>query len=508
MSSIFGMTASGEGTSQRISITTGIQLGTLSQVHSFDKPEITGIRSNNHPTIGGFFIRTLGSAFGLMDVSPALRISSRMESSANSTYLGQAPTCGSATVSTKWVSETSVLSRSARGYFSSASMTVTAVLQASSISDTFSFDRPDQIKPNPPNAPTRGQGATIDSQGENFGWIDFCANVRVGGTSCEKSIWASDSVIKCGVSAGPPLIIAHNLILTILGRESSTCMECFSFDIPSVKLLQYPNQPTTGNSELTIRGVNFGSIQDYSGSVRLGLSSSEVSVWTSDSQIQCTVAAGVSGLLPIILTFDSRVSTRSMAYTYGRPQVLDISRLYSSPSGGDEVSISGRNFGSADYSPIAFVDYEPCVRTIWTSDSSLSCVVPRGYGPGRGVAVGVSQEVGKAAIIFEYIGQHVLDASGIPLYDHEFLKTWLDSGTLDLDEGSEVHLWKDMSVADNPALGINGPVFVQAQINGLPAVPEPFSALAVIFCLKFDYFSLQLISNDSRCVYCRTHHRP
>ena len=471
MTSMTCRIAPGTGSSGAISLTAGVQIGSLSQVHSFDKGTVMQLSPVNGGTAGNIFISLKGSAFGSVDISPSLRISSYKEASlSNSTQFDEAPSCGTAAMTTQWTSETAVIAKSSRGFFSSSSVIITVSEQVSSTSDAFSYDKPDRIFPSPPNAPTLGRLENIGARGENLGWIDFCARVRIGGTDCEHSKWVSDSEIRCGVPAGPQERGGFGLVLTVFGLKSSTCVECFTFNVPAVLSVTQNNQPTTGGSNLSIAGFNFGSIQDYSGEVRMGFTSSPSSVWTSDSQITCTVASGVSGLISAAVTFDSVVSTRSQAFTYGRPEVLFISRLFSAPSGGDMVSISGKYFGCADYTPIAYVDYEPCMSTLWKSDSLLSCRVPRGYGPGRGVAVGVAQEFGKAAIIFEYKGQHVLDAAGLPLSEHDSLKTWLDASMLALAPGSQVTQWRDRSLTGADAVVTNAATYLQRRINDLPVV--------------------------------------
>lgn len=466
--SINARIALGVGQTHLISLTARIREGTLTEALSFQRPAVINAEPGNGPMIGQIFVLVSGSAFGRMDATPAVRIvSSNKFAATNSTRLRL---YGTGAVSTRWISQTAVAALSARGYSTSASLIITVAEQVSSISEAFSFDRPDNIMPSPPNAPTRGRFAVIGAEGANFGWIDLCARVRVGETACEKSMWTSDSVIGCKVSAGAPTRDGQGLILTILGLKSGTCVDCFTYNLPSALRAQNPNQPTTGNTHISVIGESFGSIGDYSGKIRFGMTSSEASVWTSDSQILCTIAAGVSGLLPIIVTWDTSVSTQSNSFTYGRPQVRFISRLYSIPSGGERVTISGKHFGSADYTPVAYVDYEECLYTQWSSDSSLACGVPPGYGPGRGVAVGVAQEVGKAAIIYEYQDQHVLDAGGLPLPDHEFLKSWLSADSLDASQDSTIAVWKDRSSAGSDAQAYNSPTYHQRRVNDLPAV--------------------------------------
>jgi len=468
MTNVIARVSTGSGGSQRISLTAALQSGTRSEAHSFDSPSVAHLEPVNNPTIGLVSINIDGSGFGSVNWSPSVRLSSNQKYTFGN--VSRVGVFGTAAMVTSWTSETAITAKIARGHFTSASVIVTVIERVSSLSDALSFDKPDKILPVPPNAPTRGRMALIAAQGTNFGWMDICARIRIGGTACEKTIWISDSEIGCGVSAGAQVRNASGLVLTILAVKSGTCVNCFSYNIPYVLSATLPNHPTTGNSKLSLTGVNFGSIMDYTGAIRFGMSSSQASLWTSDSQVLCTVASGVSGLLPIIVTWDRSISTQSTAFTYGRPQVTFISRLFSSASGGDKVSISGKFFGTADYSPVAYVDYEQCVSTVWNSDSSLSCGVPRGYGPGRGVAVGVAQEVGKASIVFEYQGQHVLDASGRPLPDHEFLMVWLAADALEATTGSRIDEWRDSSAMSADAVGRNSPTFLERRINDLPAV--------------------------------------
>ena len=88
------------------------------------------------------------------------------------------------------------------------------------------------------------------------------------------------------------------------------------------------------------------------------------------------------------------------------------------------------------------------------------------------MAVGVGQEVGKASLIFEYKGQHVLDASGRPLPDHEFLMVWLAADALEATTGSRIDEWRDSSATSADAVGRNSPTFLERRINDLPAVRD------------------------------------
>jgi hypothetical protein len=86
--------------------------------------------------------------------------------------------------------------------------------------------------------------------------------------------------------------------------------------------------------------------------------------------------------------------------------------------------------------------------------------------------VGVAQEVGQASVIFEYQGQHVLDASGLPMPNHEFIMVWLVADAMNLTTGSQIDEWKDSSTMSANAVGRNSPTFLERRINDLPAVRD------------------------------------
>ncbi len=143
--------------------------------------------------------------------------------------------------------------------------------------------------------------------------------------------------------------------------------------------------------------------------------------------------------------------------------------------------IGGSFFGTADYTPTAYVNLLPCTSTEWFSDTYVSCGVPRGYGPGRGVAVGVGNEVGEAVVAFEYYDQYILDRGGLPNAQHEFLLTWLRADALQATDGERVDVWVDNSARSNNATIMNGSTFHLRTINDLPTVrlPSRFAAFMV-----------------------------
>ena len=470
-SSVLCMTSAGFGMSKSIVITTSIQPQSLSQVFTYWSHFLSNGHPGNGPKIGFTELTLHGSSFGTGDRSASARILS----SSDDWYLKYGTS-----VSTTWLSDTSLLALTCRGLSSKASITVSLEIRVNTLSAVFSYDAFLAFVLTHPNAPLSG-GVRTTVTGQNFGWLDLTPALTIGGSICQGTTWLSDSTIQCTFSRGDKYLFPTTnstgelLALTINNLTQTNRRYTLSYDSPSMFLISGTNLRSRGQSLISIYGSNFGVLSDLSVRTRVGFTSAESSEWTSDTAVIGHCASGVSGLLSVEVTVVGTLSTISEAVTYARPSINYISPIFDQPGGGETVNITGQSFGVSDYTPKVFVDFNPCLISIWTSDSAISCTVPRGYGPGQGVAVAVGDEFGTPSIVFEYLDQTILDRGDVPLASHAFLALWLRADSLITTSDANLNYqgdfnWSDFRSTGLPAVVVNGPEILKRQINDLPIV--------------------------------------
>jgi len=107
----------------------------------------------------------------------------------------------------------------------------------------------------------------------------------------------------------------------------------------------------------------------------------------------------------------SIVSQFSAIFSYDAPNVTAIlPRAHPSDVSGDEflLTIVGVNFGPEDTTPYAAIGGTACHRTVWTSDSLLSCVVPAGRGS-KAVGVTVDGSATSSSIKYAFRPQPTIE---------------------------------------------------------------------------------------------------
>jgi len=245
-------------------------------------------------------------------------------------------------------------------------------------------------------APYNGAGIgsdTIMLGGKNFGVYDKTPSGRVGFTAAMSTNWVSDSFMTV-LNADSP--VAEMATVVTLAFAVETRPSSFSYDQHSLVRLSPTNSRTGGGVSMTIEGQNFGKT-DHSPHVQMGSTTCMATAWLSDSFVLCKLPANTESGVPVIVTNMGVVKIFSGAFSYNDPFVTSFVPSNIALSGGERVLITGYNFGGSEYDPRAarFGDTS-CVETIWTSDTSVSCVAQRGYASDLEVAFTVAQVINKA----------------------------------------------------------------------------------------------------------------
>ena len=272
-----------------------------------------------------------------------------------------------------------------------------------------------------PNVPIRGHGVHfyVAARGLNFGSFDYTPGSRVSDSGALTTKWHSDTVVKCRAPQGRGFVLS--LTLTT-GERPGTRSEMVSYDSHVVKGALFQNNtnaPSTGSTSFTISGLNFE--MDYGSlTARAGQTTCEASMWHSDSVVTCKVASGILmrrydvahiSILDLFGHVDTQVvvtmkaftkSSGYKAFSYDSPRIFsgngtengtgpvpfptnvpvymgDTIWIAGHPAGvgvGAKArtlhTLTGANFGHAQYTAKTRLGFSDCEATVWQSDSSLT----------------------------------------------------------------------------------------------------------------------------------------
>jgi hypothetical protein len=245
----------------------------------------------------------------------------------------------------------------------------------------------------------RISGQTLLIVGNNFGIFDLTVKGSVGVTSCESSVWSSDTSVSCKVVAStekstPFLLTVSNQVtrdcnnVQVGDIDAMSCANSFSFDRFSIESTFPFNGVSGGGWMVTISGRGFGTV-DTTVKVRLmpldGNKNMEsdcaISTWMSDTSVFCLMPRGDSAFLGMSLTVNEIQGSLASCLSYNNFKLIEFSPRRAGNAGEIAISILGTSFG---YSPTKARSIRlgdtACTSTTWTSDSAMSCYVSRGYG--------------------------------------------------------------------------------------------------------------------------------
>jgi hypothetical protein len=165
-------------------------------------------------------------------------------------------------------------------------------------------------------------------------------------------------------------------------KSTSAPAAKFSYDAPYVNIVMPGNGPTTGGTQITVTGRNFGmAINHPNPEVTIGGKNCLQSIWEHDGKVKCVAPSGIGiGNVVVYLQGQQSQSGYDTIYEYDEPVVTGVSPDHGPTGGGSKITVLGKNFGVQDSRPTVSVGHTPCTLTTWQSDSSIVCTVPSGQG--------------------------------------------------------------------------------------------------------------------------------
>jgi len=188
----------------------------------------------------------------------------------------------------------------------------------------------------------------------------------------------------------------------------------FSYDAPVLTMLTSKNGPTTAGSTVTLVGKNFGTYSGHNPVTSIDGSPCIDNTWISYTSVLCAGSATGTGVSKSVgLTVGDAIGTFFHAFTYDEPVALTLVSPNSPVTGGSVLSLIGVNFGMDGSTPTVIIGLTECKTSVWTSFSTLECVVARGYGKDnlRATAI-VDSLIGTQQSVFSYDAPVLTDLYG------------------------------------------------------------------------------------------------
>jgi hypothetical protein len=345
-------------------------------------PIIHNLKPANAPAVGGTVITLEGQGFGMQLDNLVVGINS--------------VEC----LQTAWISRNFVTCKVPPGVGKSRAVSVQVSTLNSMMQNTkagaFKYDEPEVHAfiyngSSIYNVPTLGN-IQVTVRGKNFGVTNqqMQARVLVGETPCIQTSWVSDSGLICrtpqghGASRKVQVNIAcgqsHPPNAPLLSCTVSNQTYNVVYDAPVLTVARIsPSNITAagaGNETLQLIGKNYGAA-DPGWSITIGPTSVSSIMWTSDSSIRCMTAGGV-GTNNIRMNYSGVESVFSRAFTYSTPLVLSATPSSGLSTGGDTITINGRNFASMKHNVTVQIGSTACQTSTWVSDTAITCVTSPG----------------------------------------------------------------------------------------------------------------------------------
>jgi hypothetical protein len=374
-------TPHGTGSARAVGAIVGSLVGTQAATFTYDAPLITHVLSPNTPVSGATMVTIQGHNFAMSDTTPTAMMGMSICST------------------TAWISNSQVTCVTQPGSGQQLPITVQVTKVYGTGMRLFSYDAPVVTSTGTENGVTSAQ-TQLTISGFNFGNTDLTASAIIGGTTCQVSQWISGTSIMCETAPGQG---ADSAMGVNLNNVIGTLGAAFSFDAPVISQVTQTNGPLTGQSEVIVMGLNFGS--DRNPNSRLGLTSCQSNAWRSVTSISCFVPPGYNpeGVMHgVAVSVAGVVGQRDGVFSYDGPALTHAFSPNQPTTAGGSITLTGKNFGRSNFSPLARLGVTACLTTSWLSDTAMLCRAPSGSGALKGMSATIGAVVGTALETFTY----------------------------------------------------------------------------------------------------------
>lgn len=286
------------------------QTGAAVTIFSYDGPVLTRLNPASGPTSGSALTAT-GLNFGISDSTPDITIGN------------------TAAAVVTWKSDTSISLTSGAGGGTSFDAAVDVAAQTNSLTNAFSYQPPTITALLYVAASTDG-GDSVTIIGTNFGPSASVRSATVGSTAAAVTYSShTAAVLTVAAGTGKGLEVA----VTVDGQSGTygACglSECkFSYDAPVITAVTPRYGPSSGATEVTIFGSNFGQFGVTSATATLNSVTCSAATVVSSASVTCTLGANAFTSAAVActqcnafqveasVTVDSQTGTLASAFSY------------------------------------------------------------------------------------------------------------------------------------------------------------------------------------------------
>jgi hypothetical protein len=355
-------------------VTISTLIGTLVGLFTFDQPVVTELGPENGPLSGASSITVSGLQFGTRDLTVSVG-------------MGQ-----SYCLTASWSSDTALQCRlydSAHWgikKFSNVYSWIDPINLSSSTGTklhAWTFDAPVISNVVRRNAPSSG-GLWINYIGQNFSPIDLSPTARRGFV-CHTTAWTSATQIQCLANDGDHNHLTGRAKITMESLVG-TALYIFTFDAPVVSMVNKNNGPTSGDTYVTVTGLNFGTAA-VCPTIRMGWTDCDTSTWTSNTFVRCVMPHGTGILLDNRVTISTVIGTQNIAFTYDAIVMSHFLATNGPTSGATTLTVQGENFAFLNPTPTIHLAKTLCATMAWTTGTTVLCRSSPGDGEDRKLTI-------------------------------------------------------------------------------------------------------------------------
>ncbi|KAJ1471746.1 hypothetical protein T484DRAFT_1915855, partial [Baffinella frigidus] len=275
---------------------------------------------------------------------------------------------------TSWESATSVRCRVVQGAFGTQRVALTVGARGGTVTEAVTYDAAHVSHIRKTNVAVTGS-MSMTVHGMGFAASLHTMAMRIGGgTACEWTEWASETMVFCMMTPG---VQGTRRVVVTVGERVGTVTEAWSLDAPMLSVTTRQNRAGTGSASITVHGSNFGHTT-YTGAARVGDTACEITGWESASAVRCQVSASVSGSRRVALTVGDRGGSATEVWSVDLPKLSVMTRQNRAGTGSASVTVHGSSFGHTTYTVSVRVGATVCESTEWVSASAVRCRVPGG----------------------------------------------------------------------------------------------------------------------------------
>ena len=248
--------------------------------------------------------------------------------------------------------------------------------------------------------PTAG-GVQVTLQGSSFGYQNVSSVLVLPSNQPCNVTALNHTYATCTMPPGQGTAYFQ---MTVDGTVSAGLFQ-FQYDPPYVLSLGPQLPDAAGGANLTITGLNFGSVGTVTVQVAIGTSLTNklcTPVWQyNNTQIVCAVPPGQGANQSVVIASGTSVNPAGSAVlSYMQPNLAVVSSTAYDTGGGAVLSLNGTSFGSAGAVTVGGL---ACALTgIGYSNTAIQCILPAGQGVQQPVVITASAQVNTPARYLSY----------------------------------------------------------------------------------------------------------